>query len=44
METKADICTKLNVMSKALSDKYLGLPAMVGAGRSDSFIQLLERI
>jgi hypothetical protein len=31
-------------MSEDLSDKYLGLPAMVGVDRSDSFIYLLERI
>ena len=31
-------------MTEALSDKYLGLPALVGADRSDSFIHLLERI
>jgi hypothetical protein len=30
-------------MTEAISDKYLGLPAMVGADRSDSFIHLLER-
>ena len=44
VETKADICTKLNIMSEALSDKYLGLLAMVGVDMSDIFIQLLERI
>ena len=31
-------------MSEALSNKYLGLPAMVGIDRSDSFVHLLERI
>ena len=43
-EVRADICTSLNIMTEALSDKYLGLPALVGADRSDSFIHLLERI
>ena len=37
VETKAEICTELNIMSGALSDKYLGLPVMVGMDRSDSF-------
>jgi hypothetical protein len=31
-------------MTEVLSDKYLGLPAMVGVDRSDSFMYLLERI
>ena len=44
VELKADICTELNIMSEALSDKYLGLPSMVGLDRSDSFSHLLERI
>ena len=44
VETKADICTELNIMSEALSDKYLGLPVMVLVDRSDSLIELLERI
>lgn len=43
VETKPIICTELNIISEALSDKYLGLPAMVGVDRSDSFMHLLER-
>ena len=43
-ELKANVCTELNIMTEALSDKYLGLPALVGVDRSDSFIHLLERI
>jgi hypothetical protein len=31
-------------MTEAISEKYVGLPAMVGLDRSDSFIYLLERI
>lgn len=41
---REEICTELNIMTEALSDKYLGLPAMAGADKSDSFIYLLERI
>jgi hypothetical protein len=29
---------------KALSEKYLGLPALVGADRSDSFEHFIQRI
>ena len=44
VDTKAEICTELNIMSEALSDKYLGLHAMVGVDRSDSLVHLLKRI
>ena len=44
VEVKVDICTELNIMSEALSDKYLGLPAMVGVDRSDNFLYLVERV
>jgi hypothetical protein len=30
---KAEICETLHINTKALSDKYLGLPALVGADR-----------
>jgi hypothetical protein len=33
----------LNIMTEAISEKYLGLPAMVGLDRTDSFIYLLGR-
>ena len=29
-DVKANICTELNIMAEALSDKYLGLPVLVG--------------
>jgi hypothetical protein len=35
---------ELNIMTEALSDRYLGLPAMVGMDRSENFLYLLERI
>jgi hypothetical protein len=44
VDVKAQICQQLNIMTKAISEKYLGLPAMVGLDRTDSFIYLLERI
>ncbi|XP_051217512.1 uncharacterized protein [Lolium perenne] len=43
-DVRAELCSELNVMTEDLSDKYLGLPAMVGVDRSDSFMYLLERI
>ena len=43
-DLKAEICTELDILTEAISDKYLGLPALVGVDRSDSFSYLLERI
>jgi hypothetical protein len=34
---RAEICSTLHIDTEALSDKYLGLPALVGADRSDCF-------
>ena len=34
----------LHIDTEALSDKYLGLPALVGADRSDCFKHFIERI
>jgi hypothetical protein len=44
VQLKAEICSELNVMTEAISDRYLGLPAMIGIARSDNFVYLLERI
>jgi hypothetical protein len=44
VQLKADICTELNILTEALSDRYLGLPAMVGVDKSDNFMYLLERV
>lgn len=41
---KTDICASLNIDTEALSDKYLGLPALVGADRSDCFNHFVERV
>jgi hypothetical protein len=41
---RAEICEALHINTEALSDKYLGLPALVGADRSDSFEHFVERI
>ncbi|XP_071676904.1 uncharacterized protein [Lolium perenne] len=42
--TRAEICEALHITTEAISDKYLGLPALVGADRSDSFEHFIERI
>ena len=39
-----EICQQLHIDTEALYDKYLGLPAMVGADRSDCFRHVIERI
>jgi hypothetical protein len=44
VEVRAQIYAELNIMTKAISDRYLGLPSMVGLERTDSFVYLLERI
>jgi hypothetical protein len=38
---RAEICEALHVEAEALSDKYLGLPALVGADRSDCFLHFV---
>ena len=44
VQEKVVICQHLNIDTEALNDKYLGLPAMVGVDRSDSFEYLIDRI
>ena len=44
VETKAEVCEALNIMTESISDKYLGLPALVGADRSDCFQYLVDRV
>jgi hypothetical protein len=41
---RSEICETLHIDTEALSDKYLGLPALVGADRSDCFKHFIERI
>ena len=38
------MCTILNIMTEALNDKYLGLPANVGLDKTDCFQYLIDRI
>jgi hypothetical protein len=41
---RSEICEALHIDTEALSDKYLGLPALVGADRSDCFKHFIDRI
>jgi hypothetical protein len=41
---RAEICKTLHIDTEALSDKYLGLPAIVGLDRSDFLENLIDRI
>ena len=41
---KAEVCEALNIVTESLSDKYLGLPALVGIDRSDCFQHLIDRV
>jgi hypothetical protein len=38
---RAEICDTLHIDTEALSDKYLGLPVLVGADKSDNFIHFV---
>jgi hypothetical protein len=38
---RSDICEILHIDTEALSDKYLGLPAIIGANRSDCFLHFV---
>ena len=44
VNVKTEVCEVLNIMTDSLIDKYLGLPAMVGADRSDCFRHLIDRV
>jgi hypothetical protein len=44
VDMKLQICNTFNINTEALSDKYLGLPALIGADMSDCFLHLVERV
>jgi hypothetical protein len=44
VDTRVEICNILQIDTEALSDKYLGLPTLVGDDISDCFLHLVERI
>ena len=44
VDVKLEVCETLDIMSESLNDKYLGLPALVEADRSDCFRHLIDRV
>ena len=44
VDIREKLCTTLNIMTEALNDKYLGLPANVGMDKSDYFQYLIDCI
>jgi hypothetical protein len=44
VNVRVAMCDILHIGTEAISDKYLGLPALVGADRSDYFMHFVERI
>ena len=37
VDTRVEVCTPLNIMVEAITDKYLGLPPFVSVDKTDSF-------
>ena len=44
VNTRENVCKELNILTKPLSDTYVGLSTMVGVGRSDCFQHLFDRV
>jgi hypothetical protein len=44
VEVRAEVCQVLNILTESLSDKYLGLPAMIGMDKSDCFRHVIDRV
>ena len=44
VEVRAEVCSTLNIMTEAITDKYLGLPPLVGVDRSDCFQYLIDKV
>lgn len=41
---RENICNQVDILTQALTDKYPGLPSMVGVDRSDYFQHLVDRV
>jgi hypothetical protein len=41
VDIKVKVCSILNIMTEAITEKYLGLPPIVGLDRLDCFQHLL---
>ena len=44
VQVRAEVCSILNIMTEAITDKYLGLPPLVGIDRSDCFQHIVDRV
>jgi hypothetical protein len=44
VESREEVCLELNILTEAITDKYLGLPPVVGVDRTDCFMHLVDRI
>jgi hypothetical protein len=44
VDVRVEMCNTLNIDTEALSDKYLGLPTLVGPDQIDCFMHVVERI
>jgi hypothetical protein len=44
VHVKVEICNTLDINTEALSEKYLGIPALVGAAHSDLVLHFVERV
>jgi hypothetical protein len=43
VNTKVEVFSILNIMTEAITNKYLGLPPLVGLNRTDCFQHLIDR-
>ena len=44
LQVREDVCRELDILTEALSNKYMGLPTMVGVDRTDCFQHLIDRV
>ena len=44
VQTRVEVCSVLNIMTEAITNKYLGLPPLVGVDRSDCFQHIVDRV
>jgi hypothetical protein len=44
VDNRIKVCEALDIWTKSLNDRYLGLPPMVGIDRTDNFTYLIERV
>jgi hypothetical protein len=44
VEIREEVCSTHNILSEAITDKYLGLPPNIGVDRTDCFLHLIERV